>query len=345
VCDGEDEMERRHDVSCSGTKSVASISTIIGLNPNSTKKVLRRIPLFPTQHTTMASAKLLGRPVKPREEDEFDYDEAEADLGEEALISGSGSDPEDSANESPSEDDEPENDNDSDTSPEDEAQDPADLKDISFGALAQAQAALGPISRKRKLIEIPADTEAIRESSWKNDDRKPKDHTPRSSKHAPAMQSSRRAVSRHIDIFEPSPALKSRDPRFDPLVQSSTASPIASEKANKNYSFLTTYQADEILSLKSQIKKSKTPEDAATLKRHLMSLEAKLRRAEALNREKEILRKHKVEEREAIKSGVKEKPYYLKKSDVRKEVLTKRFEGMRWRFSVAASSGVFDFLI
>lgn len=272
---------------------------------------------------------MICEPVRPRRERDFDYDESESDLKEEALESEHGSEPADSpTNESDGEDDEPETDHDSDTSPEDEPEEPADLKGISFGALAQAQAALGPVSRKRKLVETSADAEAIREKSWKNEDRTSKDHVSRSSKHAPAIQTSRRAVSRRLEVFEPSPSLKSRDPRFDPLVQSSNADPSASEKANKNYSFLTSYQADEILSLKSQIKKSKTPEDAAALKRQLMSLESKLRRAEALNREKEILRKHKREEREAIKSGAKERPYYLKKSDVKKEVLTQRFEGM-----------------
>lgn len=279
----------------------------------------------------MAPVRLLDRPVRPRQEDEGEdyYEEAGADFEGEPVEKEDGSESESpSTDENSSGSDEPGIDHDSDTWPKDELEEPADLKDISFGALAKAEAALGTVSRKRKLVESPADAAAIREKSWKNDDHKPKDRTSRSSKHAPAIQSSRRAVSRRLEVFEPSAALKFRDPRFDPLVQSASTDPNASEKANKNYSFLTSYQADEILSLKSQIKKSKTPEDAATLKRQLMSLESKLRRAEALNREKDILRKHKQEEREAIRSGQKERPYFLKKSDVKKEVLTQRFEGM-----------------
>jgi ribosomal RNA-processing protein 36 len=271
----------------------------------------------------------LDQPVRPRKEEESDYEDLGADPEDEVSEGEQGSEPDDpSTDENSSKDDESETSHDSDTSPEDEPEEHTDLKEISFGALAQAQAALGPVSRKRKLAEASASAEEIREKSWKNDDRKPKENTSRTSKHAPAIQSSRRAVSRRLEVFDPSPSLKSRDPRFDPLVQSSNADPNASSKANKNYSFLTSYQADEVLALKSQIKKSKTPDDAAALKRQLMSLESKLRRAEALNREKEVLRKYKQEERQAIKSGAKEKPYFLKKSDVKKEVLTQRFEGM-----------------
>lgn len=278
----------------------------------------------------MAPIRLLDRAVRPRQEEEVDYDETEVDLEEEAQNSEDNSDAEDqSSNASTGESGATSDDVASDTLPEDESEEPADLKDISFGALAEAQAALGAASRKRKL----ADTEQRDETSPKiprtEDRRVPKEHVSRSSKHAPAIQSSRRAVTRRLEIFEPSQALKSRDPRFDPLIQSSSnANPNAAEKANKNYSFLTAYQADEILSLKSQIKKSKDPSSTASLKAQLMSQESKLRRAEALNREKEILRKHKREEREAIASGAKERPYYLKKSDVKREVLTQRFEGM-----------------
>jgi ribosomal RNA-processing protein 36 len=278
----------------------------------------------------MGPIRLQDRTVRPRLEEEVDYDEEEVNLKADAQDSEDDSEAEDqSSSASTGENDTTSDDDASDTPPEDEPKEPADLKDISFGALAQAQSALGPGSRKRKL----ADTKQPEETSTKiprtEDRRVPKEHVSRSSKHAPAIQSSRRAVTRRLEIFKPSQALKSRDPRFDPLIQSSSnADPNSAEKANKNYSFLTTYQADEILSLKSQIKNSKDPSSTASLKAQLMSLESKLRRAEALNREKEILRKHKREEREAIASGAKERPYYLKKSDVKREVLTQRFEGM-----------------
>jgi len=165
-----------------------------------------------------------------------------------------------------------------------------------------------------------------------NDDRevkKPQLRPPkRTSKHAPVVESTRHAVSRKRTIFEPSPALKARDPRFDPTVLSSNPDRNAAEKANKNYSFLSSYQAAEILDLKSQIKKAKDPDVVAHLKRQVMSIEAKLRSAEARQREKDIMKKHKEKEKEAIKTGHKSKPYYLKTSEVKKLANAERLEGM-----------------
>jgi len=150
----------------------------------------------------------------------------------------------------------------------------------------------------------------------------------RSSKHAPAIQSSRHAVSRRRDIFEPSASRKSRDPRFDPAITARNTDASALEKANKNYSFLVDYQASEILDLKAQIKKSKDPDVVAALKRQVMSLDSKIRASEAQQRERAIVRRHKQKEKEAIKAGRKSKPYFLKRSDIKKEALAEKFENM-----------------
>ena len=212
---------------------------------------------------------------------------------------------------------------------------PEQLKDISFGALAKAQALLATTSRKRKADELSRDQSNPRPITQDPEDKAEK-YTPsskttkasiqgRSSKHAPAVQSSRHAVSRRRDVFDPPSSLKSRDPRFDPTV---TGTSIDSSKANKAYSFLSTYQASEILALKSQIAKSKDPDTIANLKRQIMSLDSKLKSADARQREQDILARHKKEEREKIASGQKAKPYFLKRSEVKKEILKERFEGM-----------------
>lgn len=150
----------------------------------------------------------------------------------------------------------------------------------------------------------------------------------RTSKHAPAVQSSRHAVSRRRDIFEPAGSLKSRDPRFDPTVTASNADAAAVATANKNYSFLTSYQASEILGLKAQIQKSKDPDAIAGLKRQVMSLESKLRAAETQQRARDIVTRHKQNEKEAILSGHKSKPYFLKQSEIKREALAEKFEAM-----------------
>ena len=100
------------------------------------------------------------------------------------------------------------------------------------------------------------------------------------------------------------------------------------EKANKNYSFLSSYQASEILDLKAQIKKSKDPDVIATLKRQVMSLDSKMRAAEGQQRERDIVKRHKQKEKEAIKSGQKSKPYFLKRSDIKREALAEKFDSM-----------------
>jgi ribosomal RNA-processing protein 36 len=198
---------------------------------------------------------------------------------------------------------------------------------------------LTPITRKRKFhksVVAPDDNLGRRPRSEKQGHEESSSVRPRkintapgrSSKHAPAVQSSRHAVSRRRDIFDPPASLKSRDPRFDPTVTGPNTDASALEKANKNYSFLTGYQASEILDLKAQIKKSKDPDVVATLKRQVMSLDSKIRASEVQQRERAIVRRHKQKEKEAIKAGRKSKPYFLKRSDIKKEALAEKFENM-----------------
>lgn len=227
------------------------------------------------------------------------------------------------------------------------------LRDISFGALAQAQESFAPPpqpgKRKRSLDREPNTLQ-----STPNEDPyrptkffKPSHH--RTSKHAPQTLSTRHAVPRKRTIIEPSPALKSRDPRFDPqTLHPGTSLDAESEKASKNYSFLTSYRQSELQTLQSQLKAIQNPQPnsnkkkkgsttappvvdpstTATLKREIMSLTSKLATSESKTREKEILRAHKAKEREAIREGRKSQPYYLKRGDVKKEMEREKTEGM-----------------
>ena len=206
------------------------------------------------------------------------------------------------------------------------------LKSLSFGALAEAQAQFPPKSRKRKLPnDFGQGTQASRKDSPpqqadKREQLRPKQT--RQSKHAPTILSSKHQVSRRRDVFEPSPSIKSRDPRFDASIQASNHDPSAVEKANKNYSFLTTYQAAEILELKAQIKKTKDPEAVADLKHRVMAFENKVRSAEAKQRERDIEKQHQEKEKELIRTGQKSKPYYLKPGEIKKLAEKERLEGM-----------------
>ena len=219
----------------------------------------------------------------------------------------------------------------SDSAPEED-----DLKDISFGALAEAQARLNPNPRKRKLSDQDEGADKIteRDRELRKDidytNRGQVKHTSRSSKHAPAAMSTRNPVSRKRIIFSPPPTEKFRDPRFDASVvaDSRRDNTSSTQGANRNYAFLSDYQATEVLELKAQLKKTKDPDQHAQLKRQIMSIEAKLRNAQFQRREAEILQEHKRKEREAIREGKKARPYYLKQSDLKKQIEQERQEAM-----------------
>ncbi|KIW26882.1 uncharacterized protein PV07_06675 [Cladophialophora immunda] len=276
----------------------------------------------------MASGRLLERPIQLRHDDEEDeeLETSDQDLNGQAQ----------SESDAPVGSNSQSEDEDSALSSESEAGVEAPLGDISFGALAKAQETFDPKPRKRKFaesLEEPSSDngEVSRADSFDTRKRAKEariDAPKRTSKHAPTVESARKPVSRKRIIFEPSPSLKTRDPRFDPTVMSANRDRNATEKANKNYSFLSTYQADEILQLKAQIKKEKDPEVVADLKRQVMSLESKIRNTEAHQREKEIRKRHKEKEKEALRTGQKSKPYYLKETDVKRLAKEERLQSL-----------------
>ncbi|KAL2432508.1 rRNA biogenesis protein rrp36 [Exophiala dermatitidis] len=277
----------------------------------------------------MAYGSVLDRPVQLR------HDDGEAEL----VFSDQDLSDSDQSHESESAESESQSEKEDAADPSSSEEEDVDLNNISFGALAKAQETFKPKERKRKLgealEEAGTNKEKVNEENTFSTRRRAKepriDAPKRTSKHAPAVESARKPVSRKRTIFEPPPAEKFRDPRFDPAVMSANRDRNAVEKANKNYSFLTTYQAAEILELKNQIKKTKDPEVVADLKRQVMSIESKLRNAEARQRENEIRRKHKQQEKEALRTGQKAKPYYLKEADVKKLAKQERLESMSKR--------------
>jgi ribosomal RNA-processing protein 36 len=283
----------------------------------------------------MALLRLADRPVQLRHDDDEDeqLELSDEDVSDEAQSEGEGSAESDSQSEA--EDTAPSSDADEHDDEEAEHEQPS-LADISFGALAKAQETFNPKPRKRKYEETeekPAAYDDSRDADETFDTRKRAkearlDAPKRTSKHAPTIESARKPVSRKRTIFEPPPSAKSRDPRFDPTVMSTNRNPSAVEKANKNYSFLSQYQAEEILQLKTQIKKAKDPDAIADLKRKVMAMESRVRNAQSRQRETEIRKKHKVQEKEALRSGQKSKPYFLKEADVKRLAKQERLESL-----------------
>ncbi|PYH48237.1 putative pre-rRNA processing protein [Aspergillus saccharolyticus JOP 1030-1] len=309
----------------------------------------------------MAISDLLKRRVRALpEEDEEPFSAGSGSEEASNLAASNNSDSEDASNGSFDEDedqnddmsdgasDASNNDDDDDDDSESDEDAPADdvqasLGSISFGALAKAQASLGP-KAKRALRASKSTDEASAASSPLDDIRarireareqkrqglsksKDSEKLSRSSKHAPMVQSSKYAVSRKRTVVEPPSIPKSRDPRFDPTVTSQGGRGNV-QGAKDAYAFLDEYRADELKELKAQYAKAKNPVQKEALKREIRSTQDRLRAMENRKREREILAEHKKKEKQLIREGKKSNPYYMKKSELKKQVLLQKYENM-----------------
>ncbi|KAK4550630.1 hypothetical protein LTR36_000209 [Oleoguttula mirabilis] len=144
----------------------------------------------------------------------------------------------------------------------------------------------------------------------------------RTSKHAPTAQSSTHQVTRKRLVVDV-PKRVVRDPRFDAL-QHGSAHPGNSEKA---YSFLLDYQRAEIAELRAAIKRSRNEDEKALLRRKMNSMENRLKAKAAKDREQEVVRNHRKEEKERVQQG--KTPFYLKQKDVKERALVEKFKGMK----------------
>jgi ribosomal RNA-processing protein 36 len=197
---------------------------------------------------------------------------------------------------------------------------------------------LGLLSSKSGAQALKQDEESSESSSEDEDGPARK-----KSKHAPATMSSKRTVSRKRNVIDLAKPVV-RDPRFD-----ATSGPVDHSKIRKRYAFLDNYVEDEIKSLKTALKQQKPKkvrteegkyknakrpkgvaklpeEDIEAMKRELVKLESKRATQQARDREHEVQSEHKKKEMELVKQG--KKAFFLKNSEVKKQVLVKRFEGM-----------------
>ncbi|KAH6892067.1 hypothetical protein B0T10DRAFT_284016 [Thelonectria olida] len=279
----------------------------------------------------------LQRRVRPRREDDWEMNSADnqsssSDDDEIEERSSRRPNPGDDDSEEDDEDDSEAESGSNEDSEDDDNEEPAapkvDLSSISFGALAKAQASLPPSKRRSKSAPTPADDDdddddrqpLPRQSSSRKDDPKPK----RSSKHAPQEQSSKRPVRRGRDFVpdDTQPRRQQyRDPRFDPLVGR-----LDEEKAHKNYAFLDEYRDKEMADLRVQIKKTKNLTEKERLKRELLSMESKKKSRVRKEEEQNLLKEHRKREKDLVAQG--KTPFYLKKSEQKKQLLTERYASM-----------------
>lgn len=203
---------------------------------------------------------------------------------------------------------------------------------------------------KHKPEQPPSTAPGSNLDYWKEKKHKTKKDLPRrSSKHAPqSLPSTRPTTRRRTVVSVPGGAAKPRDPRFDAAVAAAassstsasgsaskhTAAPGAGgpdDKASKDaYAFLDNYRASELSQLRSQI--SETRKDSTERARLQRELTARLDRNRAFNNrqaELDVRARHKRRERDLLRAGAKEKPYFLKRGDVKREVARERWEGMK----------------
>ncbi|KAF1827395.1 DUF947-domain-containing protein [Dissoconium aciculare CBS 342.82] len=145
----------------------------------------------------------------------------------------------------------------------------------------------------------------------------------RTSKHAPAAQSSKHQVSRRRNVIDV-PQRRYRDPRFDAIQQQRSAHTGDSEKA---YGFLREYQKAEIEELQAAAKKSRNEEDAARLRRTAGSMRNQIMAREAKERTQAVIRQHRKEERLKVEQG--KTPYYLKDKEIKERALVEKYKGLK----------------
>ncbi|KAJ5302162.1 hypothetical protein PENANT_c008G03841 [Penicillium antarcticum] len=306
----------------------------------------------------MAVSDMLNRRVRARPDEEEDYSEA-SDSDDDVSQQGIGPDSDDIQSEGSDEsEDEGKNTPDSDSESDneepvsDEASDSdngedfkSSLANISFGALAKAQASMSKNKRKDRqssnqeptenatntLDDIRAKLREARELKASAQTRKEKEREAkekkRASKHAPMEQSSKRAVTRRLTVIEPGNAPKARDPRFDAAVMGHSGAG-KHPSGGKAYAFLDEYRASELKELKTQLSKTKNEEQKEALKRQIRSAQDRMRAAANKKRETDVQAEHKKREKQMIREGKKATPYYLKNSELKKQVLEKKFGEM-----------------
>ncbi|KAK3325314.1 hypothetical protein B0H66DRAFT_118541 [Apodospora peruviana] len=282
----------------------------------------------------------LHRRVRPRIEPEPESDVDEAPSEEDAGFNASGSEDEE-------EDEGASGTEEEDSEAESESSDEAGnvAAQLSFGALARAQASMGSAAGRKRpgqrrgsgssagAEEAEAEKKPVKLGYKWHDDKpretreereKRKALLKRSSKHAPVEMTSKKPVSRKRDFIEVR-KVQARDPRFGPL---GGGQPEVDEvKAHRAYAFLDDYMADEMKQLREAIKKTKDANEKEKLQRALMSMESKKKARDRKEKERLLIEEHRKKEKELVKEG--KQPFYLKKSEQKKRLLMDQFAGMK----------------
>ncbi|KAK7349606.1 hypothetical protein VNO77_07097 [Canavalia gladiata] len=144
----------------------------------------------------------------------------------------------------------------------------------------------------------------------------------RANKNRPMEASSKKPVSAFREVIQ-APKKVVRDPRFEALCGN-----LDPEGFRKRYNFL--YENDlpaERQALKKEFKKYKDPQRISEVEERIAWIDKQLKSGSAKHIDAEILAKHKKKEREAAKQG--KRPFYLKKSEIRKQRLIEKYNHLK----------------
>ncbi|KHN04577.1 Ribosomal RNA processing protein 36 like [Glycine soja] len=144
----------------------------------------------------------------------------------------------------------------------------------------------------------------------------------RANKNRPMEASSKKPVSGFREVIQ-APKKVVRDPRFESL-----CGKLDPEGFRKRYNFL--YENDlpaERQALKKELKKYKDPKRINEIEERVSWIDKQLKSDSAKHIDAEILAKHKKKEREATKQG--KRPFYLKKSEIRKQRLIEKYNHLK----------------
>lgn len=146
--------------------------------------------------------------------------------------------------------------------------------------------------------------------------------TGRANKNRPMETSSKKPVSRFREVVQV-PKKVVWDPRFETLCGNLDVGGF-----RKRYDFL--YENNlpaEREELKKKLKKTNDPDDINNLKHHITWIDKQLKFESRKHTDAAILAEHKKKEREAVKHG--KQPYYLKKSEIRKQRLIEKYNNLK----------------
>jgi ribosomal RNA-processing protein 36 len=141
-------------------------------------------------------------------------------------------------------------------------------------------------------------------------------------KNAPIVVSAKAPLSRRPRQVVQLPKQETRDPRFDGL-----SGTFSEETFRKSYGFIDDIKKGEIVQLKQAIRKERRYDERAKLREALQIMENRMRSDKQKQKQKEIIRQHKKQEREKVRQG--KNPYFLKEKRVKEMELEKKFEELK----------------